>query len=81
MSNPTYIDLFAGAGGLSEGFNRAGYKPVAHVEMDTNACETIKTRLSYHFFKQKWENWFIQSVSVKRDNQGKAVLLSATIIT
>ncbi|MDO9338932.1 MAG: DNA (cytosine-5-)-methyltransferase [Bacteroidales bacterium] len=52
MSNPTYIDLFAGAGGLSEGFIRAGYKPVTHVEMDTNACETIKTRLSYHFLNR-----------------------------
>jgi DNA (cytosine-5)-methyltransferase 1 len=48
-SLPTYIDLFAGAGGLSEGFIKAGYKPIAHVEMDANACDTIKTRLSYHY--------------------------------
>jgi DNA (cytosine-5)-methyltransferase 1 len=44
----TYIDLFAGAGGLSEGFIRAGFEPVAHVEMDANACNTLKTRLVYH---------------------------------
>lgn len=51
-SFPTYIDLFAGAGGLSEGFIQAGFKPVAHVEMDTDACDTLKTRLAYHYLAQ-----------------------------
>ncbi|AFA47442.1 DNA cytosine methyltransferase [Acetobacterium woodii] len=44
---PNYLDIFAGAGGLSEGFIRAGYEPVAHIEMDTAACYTLKTRLAY----------------------------------
>jgi len=52
-SSPTYIDLFAGAGGLSEGFIQAGYKPLAHVEMDRNACDTIKTRLAYHHLRKE----------------------------
>ncbi len=47
-----YIDLFAGAGGLSEGFVRAGYEPVAHVEMNSNACYTLKTRVCYHFLRE-----------------------------
>ncbi len=48
-----YIDLFAGAGGLSEGFMRAGYKPVAHVESDKAACYTLKTRAAYHWLNQR----------------------------
>ena len=47
-----YIDLFAGAGGLSEGFIKAGFTPVAHVEMDRAACYTLKTRLAYHYLKK-----------------------------
>ncbi len=47
-----YIDLFAGAGGFAEGFKRAGFEPVAHVEIDPAACFTLKTRLSYHYLKE-----------------------------
>ena len=52
MKQFTYIDLFAGAGGLSEGFTRAGFKPIAHVEMNKDACDTIKTRTAYHWLKE-----------------------------
>lgn len=44
-----YIDLFAGAGGLSEGFIREGFTPIAHVEMNKEAADTLKTRLAFHY--------------------------------
>lgn len=47
-----YIDLFAGAGGFSEGFKRAGFEPVAHVEVDPAACFTLKTRLAYYYLTE-----------------------------
>lgn len=44
-----YVDIFAGASGLAEGFYNAGFLPVAHVERDSYACLTIKTRTAYHY--------------------------------
>lgn len=61
MSNkPIYIDLFAGAGGLSEGFIRAGFEPVAHVEMNSEACNTLRTRVAFHYLKEnnQIENYY-----------------------
>ncbi len=48
-NNMNFIDLFAGAGGLSEGFIRSGFKPIAHVEMNKDACDTLRTRAVYHW--------------------------------
>ncbi|MFZ6011989.1 MAG: DNA cytosine methyltransferase [Bacteroidota bacterium] len=47
------IDLFAGAGGLSEGFVREGFNSVAHVEMEKEACDTLRTRIAFHYLKAK----------------------------
>ena len=52
MKKLKFIDLFAGAGGLSEGFIRAGFNPIAHVEMNKDACETLKTRTAFHYLKE-----------------------------
>ncbi|WP_392432449.1 DNA cytosine methyltransferase [Yersinia sp. HM-2024] len=49
--NLCFIDLFAGAGGLSEGFIQAGFSPVAHVEIDKAASFTLRTRMAYHWLQ------------------------------
>ena len=49
----SYIDLFAGAGGLSEGFIQSGYQPIAHVEMNEYAAKTIETRIAYYHLREK----------------------------
>lgn len=46
------IDLFAGAGGLSEGFRQENFNILAHVEMDKNACNTLRTREAYYYLKE-----------------------------
>ena len=48
-----FIDLFAGAGGLSEGFIRCGFEPIAHVEMNKDACDTLRTRTAFHYLKEE----------------------------
>lgn len=44
----SFVDLFAGCGGLSEGFYREGFRAYAHVEINKYACETLKTRMKYY---------------------------------
>lgn len=72
--NLKYIDLFAGAGGLSEGFIRAGFEPVAHVEMDKAACFTLQTRVAYHYLKS--ENRIAEYVSYLKGEISRKELYS-----
>ena len=46
----TIIDLFAGCGGLTEGFEQTGkYHTLACVDWDKAACDTLIKRL-----REKW---------------------------
>lgn len=42
LKNLTFVDLFAGAGGMSEGFLSEGYKLIAANEIEKNFFETYK---------------------------------------
>jgi DNA (cytosine-5)-methyltransferase 1 len=70
MKKLNFIDLFAGAGGLSEGFIRAGYNPIAHVEMNKNACDTLKTRAAYHWLNENGKK-DIYIAYLKSENKNK----------
>ncbi len=72
MKELNYIDLFAGAGGLSEGFIRAGFKPIAHVEMNKDACDTLRTRSAFHWLKEN--NKKVYYDYLKLDNKVKTDL-------
>lgn len=51
MNKYNYIDLFAGCGGLTDGFEQTNmFRPHAFVEWDKNASNTLKNRLS-----SKWK--------------------------
>lgn len=53
MKKYNFIDLFAGCGGLSEGFYREGFNALLHLEIDKTACETLKTRMRHYNYSEE----------------------------
>ena len=52
----TFIDLFAGCGGLSEGFYQEGFYPLLHLEIDPIACKTLQTRMEHYGYNKEHIN-------------------------
>lgn len=48
-----YIDLFSGAGGMSLGFDLAGFNNIFSVDIEPSFCETYKTNFPKHNLIQK----------------------------
>ena len=47
------VDIFAGPGGLGEGFTQAGFKVLVSAEMNPTACETLIESSSIAFQREK----------------------------
>jgi len=50
-SKYTVLDMFSGAGGLSEGFFQQGFNFVSHIEKNKHARNSLETRAIYHAMK------------------------------
>ncbi len=48
-----FIDLFAGCGGLSEGFYKEGFNALLHLEIDSAACKTLQTRMKHYGYSDE----------------------------
>ncbi len=48
LLQPTYIDLFSGAGGFSLGFDAAGFHNCFSIDMEPNYCKTYRANFPHH---------------------------------
>ena len=63
-----FIDLFAGCGGLSEGFYQEGFEPLLHLEIDSIACKTLKTRMRYYKYDEDTINKVVMCEDITKDS-------------
>lgn len=56
MKKYNFIDLFAGCGGLSEGFYKQNFDALAHVEINPVACKTLRTRMKHYGYENADES-------------------------
>ena len=64
---PTYIDLFAGCGGLSLGLHNAGWKGLFAIEKSPDAFKTLKHNLIDNKNHFNWPTW-LPKENIEIDN-------------
>ena len=64
---PTYIDLFAGCGGLSLGLHNAGWKGLFAIEKSPDAFKTLKYNLIDNKDHFNWPSW-LPKENIEIDN-------------
>ena len=62
-----FIDLFAGCGGLSEGFYRSDYLSLAHVEIDKWCCETLRNRMLHYGYSESDANKSVLELDITKE--------------
>ncbi len=62
-----FIDLFAGCGGLSEGFYKQGFHALLHLEIDKTACKTLSTRMRYYGYSEEEISRAVMCDDITRD--------------
>ncbi|KKQ04381.1 MAG: Cytosine-specific methyltransferase [Candidatus Moranbacteria bacterium GW2011_GWE1_36_7] len=53
INKPTYVDLFSGSGGLSLGFERAGFRNVFSLDFEESFCKTYRRNFPKHVLVEK----------------------------
>lgn len=82
----TYIDLFAGCGGLSLGLHQSGWKGVFAIEKSTDAFKTLEYNLVNNKNHFEWPKWLpqqaheINEVLDKYDSELKKLKGKVTMI-
>jgi len=66
-NQPTYIDLFAGCGGLSLGLHNAGWKGLFAIEKSPDAFKTLKHNLIDNKNHFNWPSW-LPKENIEIDN-------------
>jgi len=83
LSQPTYIDLFAGCGGISLGLYNAGWKGIFALEKSPMAFQTLKHNLIDKVSHFDWPSWLPVSehdiVEVLRNYRSELHALSGQV--